>query len=300
MQTTAFRDSGLGWLVTALLALQIALTLSVSAARAEMPSAGEALALRPSLEITGDRTQGNGRPAELRLAAITPPDAEYERAAPSGRTATRPTGPDVFGSVAVPTSPLAITPRWKEILAEDAGRYFTDDCPNAGPHCQSENWSEWQGVHDRAAEKSGAEQFAYVNARVNDIVRYATDRELYGQSDHWATLEETLAHGAGDCEDIAIAKMWMLEALGVPLENMQIVALKDRRRNIGHAVLAVEKADGRTLILDNVHDAVLEDRQVRHYQPIFSVSAEGSWVHGFRRGSDQLSAAENSLRGSRP
>jgi hypothetical protein len=35
-------------------------------------------------------------------------------------------------------------------------------------------------------------------------IQYKTDQELYGRQEYWAYPEETLANGAGDCEDMAI------------------------------------------------------------------------------------------------
>jgi len=42
------------------------------------------------------------------------------------------------------------------------------------------------------------------------------DAVTWGVDDHWATLEELLIVGAGDCEDFAGAKYTTLLAMGVP------------------------------------------------------------------------------------
>lgn len=283
MGTRLSLDNGIGWLIAVLVALQLVFAFVVHGARAD-EAAGEAHHADHSAVAPAASAESSA--AAARFAALDPDGAPQHAAA---------AGPDVFGSVAIGVSPLAISARWRQIVAEDAARFFRA-CPASKPICGAPGWPRWKDAAKRAEGKAGMAQLAFVNARVNALVRYATDKELYGRADHWATLTETVKHGAGDCEDIAIAKMWMLNALGVPLRAMQVVALKDRRRGLDHAVLAVNRG-GRTYILDNVHDKVLEDRDIGHYQPMFSVSAAGSWIHGFRRPVEQISLGE-ALRGS--
>lgn len=48
--------------------------------------------------------------------------------------------------------------------------------------------------------------------------RYAGDRETCGRPDCWATAEELLAAGAGDCEDWAAFVAGALKSVGIPAE----------------------------------------------------------------------------------
>ena len=61
-----------------------------------------------------------------------------------------------------------------------------------------------------------AATLAAVNSWTNARVRYVEDSAGYGRADYWADASRTLRRGTGDCEDIAIAKMQLLAALGVP------------------------------------------------------------------------------------
>ena len=57
------------------------------------------------------------------------------------------------------------------------------------------------------------ERVTFLNAWVNQLVEPRADDPA---RDHWATPYETLARGAGDCEDSAIAKFFLLLASGTP------------------------------------------------------------------------------------
>ena len=76
--------------------------------------------------------------------------------------------------------------------------------------------------------------------------------------DHWANPSEMARKGAGDCEDFAIAKLWMLRALGLPADKLQIVVLSDVKRQVFHAVLVVH-ANGYSYVLDNLSESVRTD-----------------------------------------
>lgn len=52
-----------------------------------------------------------------------------------------------------------------------------------------------------------------INTWCNHNIEYVPDRILYDKQDYWATPEETLEKGAGDCEDIAILKWWILKQM---------------------------------------------------------------------------------------
>ncbi len=119
-----------------------------------------------------------------------------------------------------------------------------------------------------------------VNAWTNRHIRFAEDRQLYGQADYWADARTTLSKRAGDCEDIAILKMKLLAAAGVPRADMVLTVARDLARNADHAVLIVR--DGtRFWLLDNATDAVLDASASNDYRPVFSYSEAGKWLHGY-------------------
>lgn len=54
-----------------------------------------------------------------------------------------------------------------------------------------------------------------VNGFVNKHIEFIPDWKLYKVKDYWAAPSETMKHMAGDCEDIAILKYWILVRLGL-------------------------------------------------------------------------------------
>jgi len=119
-----------------------------------------------------------------------------------------------------------------------------------------------------------------VNAWANARIRYVEDRELYGQADYWADAKTTLKRRAGDCEDIAIAKMALLASAGVRREDMYLTIARDLARNVDHALLVV-KSEGRYWLLDNNIDRLLDASEANDYRPILSYSSTGKWLHGY-------------------
>jgi predicted transglutaminase-like cysteine proteinase len=121
---------------------------------------------------------------------------------------------------------------------------------------------------------------AAVNSWTNAKIRYVEDRDLYGKADYWASASETLRRGAGDCEDIAIAKMQLLAALGVHRDAMYLTIARDTVRAADHALLVVKMGD-KAWLLDNSTDRVLDASESYDYRPIVSFSENKRWIHGY-------------------
>lgn len=118
-----------------------------------------------------------------------------------------------------------------------------------------------------------------VNGWVNRHVTYTEDWAQYGKADYWAGARKTLKTGRGDCEDIALAKMQLLIAAGVPAEDMFLTVARDLARNADHAVLIVRNGE-RYAMLDNATDTVLDATPSNDYRPILSFGSERTWLHG--------------------
>jgi len=56
----------------------------------------------------------------------------------------------------------------------------------------------------------------YINDFFNQNIDYQPDVVTYFKKDYWATLDETLKRGFGDCEDYAIAKYFTCLQNGAP------------------------------------------------------------------------------------
>lgn len=205
----------------------------------------------------------------------------------------------VFGSVPIPVAQIGLSPRFAQVRDGDPPGPFraclADETRCAGDlhrrlraiAAMARGQSEGQGE----GEGEGAVLRA-VNRAVNAAVRYQTDAVTWGVEDYWASPAETLARGAGDCEDYALLKMAMLAALGVADSRMTVVVVKDTVRGIGHAVLAVRVGE-RFAILDNLTDAVRGDGEIASYLPLYSIGPTGAWLHGRRREAPALQVSSS-------
>lgn len=173
-------------------------------------------------------------------------------------------------------STLKALPNWTRVM--DSAEVQTETfyaCDASKEVCSAAALS-WQKIIRQGLALSGMEQFKAVNSYFNRWP-YGLDIDIYGVSDYWATPGEFLKL-SGDCEDYSITKYYALRKLGVPVDDMRIVLLKDNIRNISHAVLAV-KLDDELYILDNVSDLVLSHLKYEHYIPQYSVNEFYRWAH---------------------
>lgn len=126
-----------------------------------------------------------------------------------------------------------------------------------------------------------------VNRYFNESLLYQTDDAVWLQKDYWASPAESIAKGAGDCEDYAIAKYFFLLHLGVPPSQLRLVYVKakigGRRSTVtqAHMVLGFYPS-GRSepLILDNLIGDILPASQRTDLSPVFSFNSEGIFQPG--------------------
>ena len=126
-----------------------------------------------------------------------------------------------------------------------------------------------------------------VNEFINRRIAYATDLELWGQEDYWASPLEALARGRGDCEDYAIAKYASLLAAGTPSSSLRLAYVWARTpptrddpqpKVFAHMVLAYQVGgDDEPMILDNLHAEVLPSSARPDLTPVYSFSDDGLW-----------------------
>jgi predicted transglutaminase-like cysteine proteinase len=207
---------------------------------------------------------------------------EIETSSLDPLAATGPARP-LFDSAPVPVAQLGITPRWNEIIADGPSRPFLEGCDGAAEVCQSGPMRAFRRVEAENEDKPLPRLVLVrkINLAVNHSVRYQLDSVTWGVEDYWASPRETMAKGAGDCEDFAILKMGMLSAMGIPLSAMQVAVVVDLRRQTGHAVLAV-RLGAETYVLDNQTDLVRRDDAIADYQPLYSIGLGASYVYGLR------------------
>lgn len=93
----------------------------------------------------------------------------------------------------------------------------------------------------------------YFNQMVSQYDAYVWKKEEY-----WATPEEFVVAGRGDCEDYAIAKYFTLKRLGVDASKMFLMIVKTEKVEQNHMVLGYYQDDEKSpLILDNLSWKIL-------------------------------------------
>ncbi|MDK1387947.1 transglutaminase-like cysteine peptidase [Sinorhizobium sp. 8-89] len=217
--------------------------------------------------------------ARPQQVAVTP-------ASPRLNAASQPNPVAVFQSVAFRVSSIPAARKWKAVFPLIASSDFA--------RCETASSCAAAGILrtsiEDAIDLGFYQKLNRINRAVNRLVRYEADTQNYGSKDYWASPNEILTRGKGDCEDYAILKMAALKQAGLPPQAMSIVVLRDVRRNLYHAVLSVMTSQG-YFILDNLSDEVKLDRALPTYQPLFSVSADRAWIHGIKTGGDKLASA---------
>lgn len=136
--------------------------------------------------------------------------------------------------------------------------------------------TDWPKLRAHCSGKHGLDLLRAVNSFWNGF-RYVEDSRNWGKPDYWACPAEFLRK-SGDCEDYAIVKYFTLKELGISVDRMRIVVLKDTIRNLAHAVLVVFIGE-EGFVLDNLSNAVLSHSRLSNYSPQFSVNENGSLRH---------------------
>ena len=180
-------------------------------------------------------------------------------AAPASRTP-----PDIFGFTAIRLGQSIYDRVWREA---SAGRWPADA-------------PELDGFAARLKDLPMSERLEEANAWVNARVTYARDPLLTDH--HWGDLAKVLSRGSGEREDIAIAKLQLLAAVGVPRRDMFLVLVRDAWRTADDALLLV-RVDNRLYLLDSKQNQFVDASQRGRYVPVLAFSAEGRWIFGSRR-----------------
>jgi predicted transglutaminase-like cysteine proteinase len=147
-------------------------------------------------------------------------------------------------------------------------------CDGDRTHCVSPAALELLAIVDDARDQQGRARLGDINRAINLAIRPMSDLAQYGQVDVWNSPLVTLAHGAGDCEDYAIAKLVALRLAGIADDDLRIIVMRDTISGEDHAVAAA-RLDGHWLILDNRRMAMIEDSNMRNIRPLFVIDQYG-------------------------
>lgn len=141
-----------------------------------------------------------------------------------------------------------------------------------------------------AARLPMPDRIVYTNILVNRRIAYVDDTAL-GGNDVWQTPIESLASGRGDCEDIAIAKFFLLLAAGVEPRAVRLLYARWRDESVPgvetpHVVAVARDPFDDPFVLDNLNLIVLPLSQRGDLAPVFSFDQTDLWrgVTGARQG----------------
>jgi predicted transglutaminase-like cysteine proteinase len=206
-----------------------------------------------------------GLAADLRAATLLSPGA-----AVLVRKSAEPFG--------LPTAALTYGPlreKWLDVARKlDHERVQLATCEGDRKHCAAPAALALLAIVDAGRQRKGRARLGEINRAINLAIRPMSDLAQYGQDDVWSSPLVTFAHRAGDCEDYAIAKLEALRLTGIAPDDLRIVIMRDTVRGDDHAV-AFARLDGHWLTLDNRRMAMVEDADVRNYQPLFVIDQNG-------------------------
>lgn len=151
------------------------------------------------------------------------------------------------------------------------------------------------GVFDTLAREAASlpppERIAFVNVEINRRIDFIDDAVL-GESDVWLAPFESLARGLGDCEDIAIAKFFLLLAAGFAPGGVRLLYARYRDLSVpglttAHLVAIARQPFADPFVLDNLNLMLLPVSQRSDLEPVFSFDRAHLWegVDGPARGS---------------
>lgn len=111
-----------------------------------------------------------------------------------------------------------------------------------------------------------------VNRQVNSM-EYATDPQVWGQRDYWASPQEFYRRGVGDCEDFVLAKYHQLTRQGIDAERLSLAYVKRAEDYASHMVLLYEE-QGRYWVLDNFEQKLKQVDARSDLLPVYRFNLE--------------------------
>ena len=138
---------------------------------------------------------------------------------------------------------------------------------------------EWAALLNNPAQGTIQDKLKQVNQFFNARMAFRDDIVVWKQQDYWATPNEFLRKGAGDCEDFALAKYFTLREMGVPANQLRITYVKALELNQAHMVVTwYPTPTAIPLVLDNLKTAILPATQRTDLLPVYAFNGEGLWL----------------------
>jgi len=178
-----------------------------------------------------------------------------------------------FGFATVPDPQNRFAQHWQGVQRQWAvERGILHQCRADLAFCAPAAQRFLQIIDDTRA-LSGRIRLAHINRAINLTIKAKDDVTNYGVGEIWTTPLATLANGAGDCTDYAIAKYYLLGEVGIAENDRRLLIVSSKNPRDIHAVLAV-RAERRWLILDNKTLAIV-DAGDSGYAPLLEFTNRG-------------------------
>jgi predicted transglutaminase-like cysteine proteinase len=112
-----------------------------------------------------------------------------------------------FALATVPAPDTRYAENWHGVQNDwRVERKILNRCLAEPEGCQSSEAIKFLTMIDEARRQTGRARIGYVNRAINLAIRPMSDLKNYGVREIWKAPLATLANGAGDCIDYAIAK----------------------------------------------------------------------------------------------
>lgn len=210
----------------------------------------------------------------LGLASLAPAADATTLLSPGAATMLR-TSIEPFGLSTTALTYGGLRDKWRVVARQlEDERVQLALCDGDRDHCVSPAALRLLAIVDDARAREGRARLGEINRAINLAIRSMSDLAQYGQIDVWSSPLVTFAHGAGDCEDYAIAKLVALQLAGIAADDLRIVVMRDTLSGEAHAVVAA-RLDGHWLMLDNRRMAMIEDDYMRNVRPLFVIDQHG-------------------------
>lgn len=124
-------------------------------------------------------------------------------------------------------------------------------------------------------------RIAFVNVEINRRIDFIDDAVL-GEDDVWLAPFEALARGQGDCEDIAIAKFFLLLAAGFDPQAVRLLYARYHDLSVPglatpHLVAIAGVPFDDPFVMDNLNLILLPLSQRTDLEPVFSFDRTQVW-----------------------
>jgi predicted transglutaminase-like cysteine proteinase len=169
--------------------------------------------------------------------------------------------------------------KWRKIKADISSELpKLTKCHSNLDECSTSTVRKFEEIVKVAETQGGLAKIAFINAVINAMIDYESDRAQWGVADEWTlpfvNKKGAFETGHGDCEDYALGKYVALRQAGVRAEDVRMVLVHDYAVGVDHAILTV-RYDKRWLILDNRWDKLVEDKELTQFKALAAVDGGG-------------------------